>query len=129
MRSRIKPRLMARIAVGAAPCRISRTSRANTPVNVIVPKPLPPTRTASSAVPTVTTDVGGLAEVVLDSQTGFFAPVGDIEALSSRVLQLLQDEGLARTMGRAGRNRAQQLFDQTKVVPRYLALYQKVLSS
>ncbi len=83
----------------------------------------------SCAVPTVTSNVGGLGEVVLDGQTGFLEPVGDIEALSSRVIQLLQDDDLARTMGRAGRDRAQQLFEQDRVVPRYLELYEKVLAS
>lgn len=83
----------------------------------------------SCAVPTVTTDVGGLGEVVLDGQTGFLDPVGDIDALSSHVLQILQDDDLAHTMGQVGRKHAQQLFEQKEIVHRYLALYEKVLSS
>ena len=83
----------------------------------------------SCAVPTVTTDVGGLAEVVLDGKTGFLDPVADVEALSGHVLQILKNEGLARTLGRAGRRRAKQLFEQSQIVPRYLCFYEKVLSS
>ena len=82
----------------------------------------------SCAVPTVTTDVGGLPEVVLDGKTGFLDPVGDIEALSSHVLRILQDEDLARTLGRAGRQRARKLFDHSRIVPLYLDFYEKTLS-
>ncbi|NIA07580.1 MAG: N-acetyl-alpha-D-glucosaminyl L-malate synthase BshA [Actinobacteria bacterium] len=82
----------------------------------------------SCAVPTVTTDVGGLKDVVLDGETGFLDPVGDIEALSSHVLRILKDEDLAHTLGLAGRRRAQQLFEQSQIVPRYLSLYEKVLA-
>jgi len=82
----------------------------------------------SCAVPTVTTNVGGLGEVVLDGQTGFLDPVGNIEALSSHVLTILRDQDLAHKMGQAGRKRAQQFFEQSQIVPRYLALYEKVLS-
>ena len=83
----------------------------------------------SCAVPTVTTNVGGLGEVVLDGRTGFLEAVGDIEALSGHVLQILQDDNLARKMGRVGRKRAQQFFEQSQIVHRYLALYQKALAS
>ena len=81
----------------------------------------------SCAVPTVTTNVGGLPEVVLDGATGFLDPLGDVEALTSHVIRILKDEDLARTLGRAGRQRAKELFEQSLVVPRYLDFYQKVL--
>ena len=83
----------------------------------------------SCAVPTVTTNVGGLPEVVLDGKTGFLDPIGDIEALSSHVLRILKDRDLARSLGQAGRKRAQQLFEQKKVIPQYVSLYQSVLAS
>ena len=82
----------------------------------------------SCAVPTVTTDVGGLTEVVLDGKTGFLDPLGDVQALTDHVLQILKDDDLAHTIGRAGRQRAKELFEQSQIVSRYLAFYGKVLS-
>jgi N-acetyl-alpha-D-glucosaminyl L-malate synthase BshA len=82
----------------------------------------------SCAVPTVTTNVGGLTEVVLDGKTGFLDPVGDVEALTNHVLQILKDGDLAYTLGRTGRQRAQELFEQSRIVPRYISFYEAVLS-
>ena len=83
----------------------------------------------SCAVPTVTTNVGGLGEVVAARQTGFMDEVGDIESMSKHVLEILQNDELAAKMGQAGRARAQQLFEQSKIVPQYVKLYERLLSS
>ena len=82
----------------------------------------------SCAVPTVTTNVGGLSEVVAAGQSGFLDEVGDIESMSKHVLEILQNEELAAKMGQAGRARAQELFEQSKIVPQYLKLYERLLS-
>ena len=82
----------------------------------------------SCALPTVTTDVGGLPEVVLDGKTGFLDRVGDIQALSDHLIQILKDRELAKKMGQAGRDRAKKLFAREKIVPQYVDLYNKVLS-
>ena len=82
----------------------------------------------SCAVPTVTTNVGGLGEVVAEGQSGFLDEVGDIESMSKHVLRIFQDEELAVKMGQAGRARAQELFEQSKIVPQYVKLYERLLS-
>ncbi len=46
-------------------------------------------------LPVVTTDVGGLPEVVLDGETGFVVPPGDPAALAAAIIRYF-DEGLAR---------------------------------
>jgi N-acetyl-alpha-D-glucosaminyl L-malate synthase BshA len=83
----------------------------------------------SCAVPTVTTNVGGLSEVVAAQQSGFLDDVCDIESMSKHVLDILKDQELAKKMGQAGRSRAKQLFEQTKIVPQYEKLYERLLSS
>ena len=82
----------------------------------------------SCGVPTVTTKVGGLGEVVAEGQSGFVDEVGDIESMSKHVLEILENEELAARMGQAGRERAEGLFEQSKIVPRYVKLYERVLS-
>jgi len=46
-------------------------------------------------VPVVSTDAGGIAEVVRDGQSGFVVPVGDADALAERALHVLGDSALA----------------------------------
>ncbi len=82
----------------------------------------------SCAVPTVTTNVGGLSEVVAAGQSGFLDEVGDIESMSKHVLEILEDQELAAKMGQLGRTRAAELFEQSKIVPQYLKLYEQLLS-
>jgi glycosyltransferase involved in cell wall biosynthesis len=60
----------------------------------------------ASGKPVVSTDCGGPADIIVDGQTGYIVPCGDIEAMSERVLRLLSDKELAITMGAAGRVRA-----------------------
>lgn len=57
-------------------------------------------------VPVVTTDAGGAREVVRDGETGFVVPCGDSERLASRIVQLLNDEKLRRSIGDKARTDA-----------------------
>lgn len=59
----------------------------------------------AAARPVVCTDVGGLAEMVEDSLTGFLVPPDDVRALADRQIELLLNPVLARKMGMAGRRR------------------------
>ena len=73
------------------------------------------------ALPVVATDIRGSREEVIDGATGILVPVKDVTALAS-ALQTLVDDPDARTrMGRAGRERALALFDESRVVARQIA--------
>jgi N-acetyl-alpha-D-glucosaminyl L-malate synthase BshA len=76
-------------------------------------------------VPVVSTDSGGVLEVVSESCARVVA-VGDVEGLAAAAIGILRDENLARTMGDAGRRRAEEMFDVDRVVPQYEALYERV---
>lgn len=58
--------------------------------------------------PVVASDVGGLAYLVQDGQTGFTVPVGDPEALADRLTQLLQNANLRERMGQQAADYARQ---------------------
>jgi glycosyltransferase involved in cell wall biosynthesis len=57
----------------------------------------------SAGRPVVATSVGSIREAVTDGKTGYLAPPGDATALAERVLKLLHDPILRRSMGTAGR--------------------------
>lgn len=79
-------------------------------------------------VPVIGSDAGGLPEVVKHAETGFLLPVGDVEGMASRALEILKDEEHRREMGEAGRLRAESLFDADRVVAQYEKLYEDVLA-
>jgi len=81
----------------------------------------------ASGTPVVATRVGGLPEVVVDGETGFLRPVGDLEGLAQAVRRLLTDGALWARMSAAARARAEAGFAADVVVPRYEAIYQRVV--
>ena len=80
-------------------------------------------------VPVVGSDAGGLPEVVKHAETGFLLPVGDIEGMAARTIEILKDEEHRRCLGQAGRRRAAALFGADRIVSQYERYYEKVLGS
>ncbi|MEA2599672.1 MAG: L-malate glycosyltransferase [Acidobacteriota bacterium] len=80
----------------------------------------------SCEVPVVSSDAGGLPEVVDDGATGFLRPVGDVEGMTAAALRLLGDEDLRRRFGEEARRQAVERFSQDAVVGRYRTLYERV---
>jgi glycosyltransferase involved in cell wall biosynthesis len=61
--------------------------------------------------PVVAARAGGTPEIVRHDSTGFLVPPGDDAMIADAVATLLADPGRRATMGRAGRERARQVFD------------------
>lgn len=55
---------------------------------------------AACGTPTVASDSPGLRESVIDGETGFLVPHGDVDALANRLTQLLNDPPLRAALGR-----------------------------
>jgi len=83
----------------------------------------------ASGVPVIASDIGGIPEVVEDGVTGFLAPVGNVEGMAARAIELLRDESERRKVGRAGRQRARDHFNYEAIVPQYEAMYERLLAS
>ena len=81
----------------------------------------------ASGTPVVATDVGGLPEVVEDGVTGFLAPVGDVEAMAAKSLELLRDPARWLQMSQAARALAIERFSAARVVPIYERFYQTII--
>ena len=76
--------------------------------------------------PVVASRAGGLPEVVDDGVNGILEPVGSVEAMGRRAVELLRDAGRHATMRAAAIAKAQE-FSADRIVPMYEALYQEVL--
>jgi N-acetyl-alpha-D-glucosaminyl L-malate synthase BshA len=79
------------------------------------------------AVPVVGSDAGGLPELVRHAETGYLLPVGDVEGMAARTIEILKDDEHRREMGHAGRRRAAALFSADRVVSQYERLYERAL--
>jgi len=77
-------------------------------------------------VPVVATNVGGIPEVVEDGVTGVLEPVGSVEAMGRRAVELLRDTPRYQAMRDAAVAKARE-FSADRVVPMYEALYHEVL--
>jgi N-acetyl-alpha-D-glucosaminyl L-malate synthase BshA len=76
--------------------------------------------------PSVATSVGGIPEVVVNNESGVLVPVGDVDAIARAAESLLRDANRRAQLGRAGQQRAKELFSADAIVPRYEALYRRV---
>jgi glycosyltransferase involved in cell wall biosynthesis len=76
--------------------------------------------------PSVVTDVGGVAEVVKDGETGIVVPPGDVGALAEAIRRLLGNVDLRKRMGRAARRRVERMFTLDKMLNRYEQLLRNV---
>jgi L-malate glycosyltransferase len=79
--------------------------------------------------PSVSTDVGGIPEVVENGTSGVLAPFGDTDSLARSLEKLIQDTRLRKKLGDAARLRAQSKFSAAAIIPLYEALYRKVITA
>ncbi len=76
--------------------------------------------------PSVSTEVGGIPEVMTSGKDGLLVPPGDAAALARGVETLLQDTTLRARLGRSAQRRARSHFSADEIVPQYEALYRRV---
>jgi glycosyltransferase involved in cell wall biosynthesis len=69
---------------------------------------------AAMELPVVTTDTTGVRESIEDEVTGLLVPVARVPELEAAMERLAADPELRRRLGRAGRQRVQDLFEQGK---------------
>ena len=82
----------------------------------------------SMAKPVVSTDVGDVSQYVQEGHNGFVVPVGDAQALASKVQLLLADPKLRYTLGRHARQVARQHLDVSHCGESHLNAYQSLIS-
>ncbi len=91
------------------PCRIDPDGAMDNLPTVIM-------EAMAAALPVISTNVGGIAEMVRDGQTGFLVGQNDVAATAEALGELLRDSQLAREFGARGRNRCAEMFSLEKNV-------------
>lgn len=77
-------------------------------------------------LPVVVSDAEGFREVVVDNETGYIVPVGDTVALAEKLEELKSNREKRLEFGKAGRERAEQLYDWQKNLDTMEMIYQEM---
>jgi glycosyltransferase involved in cell wall biosynthesis len=81
----------------------------------------------ASGVPIVTTDVGGIRDIVSDGKTGYIVPKDNIETFSKKLLELITNTEKRTEFSKNGWNFVKEKFHYTRLVNDIEKLYKKLL--
>jgi glycosyltransferase involved in cell wall biosynthesis len=73
--------------------------------------------------PVIGTTAGGIAEMIVNAETGLLVPPADAEALEAAVRQLLDNPQQARSLGERGRERVLSEFTVERMADRLAAVF------
>ena len=78
----------------------------------------------AGGAPVVTTESGGLPEIILPGKNGEMSPVGDVEDMAAKAVHILREDATLENYKREARLQARR-FDIHSIVPVYEALYER----
>lgn len=93
------------------------------------PEGLPNTIIEAMALrkPVIATDVAGPNEIVVNNETGFIVPPGDIKAMAEKIIYLLENPDIAKKMGEGGRKIVEGKFNIKETIKKIEEIYKEVL--
>ena len=77
----------------------------------------------------ITTDVGGIRDIIIPGETGLISPKGDLNSLSSNLLKLIDDEAGRKSMGSAGYDFVRNKFTYKRLAGDMDLLYKELLEN
>lgn len=102
-----------------ADCMLNPSTADNMPISIL--------EALASGVPVVSTDAGGIPDLVTHEQTALLVPVGDPDALAVQALRVLQDRAMATQLRKQGLAHVQQ-FAWRKVHVQWMDVYRRATS-
>ena len=78
-------------------------------------------------VPVVSTNVGGITEVIENKKNGFLTPAHDHKALATHVLKLIENKELRKTFTKSSRETIEAQFTSQSMVLKTLEIYKQVI--
>jgi colanic acid/amylovoran biosynthesis glycosyltransferase len=94
---------LSKATVFALPCRIDPDGAMDNLPTVVM-------EAMATALPVVSTDIGGISEMVSDRETGLLVAQNDPAETADAINQLIGDIELAQSFGGKGRKRAEEIF-------------------
>ncbi len=83
----------------------------------------------ASGTPPITSDAGGLPEVILNGKTGWTVPIGNSNAMVSKAYDLLTNDAEMKKMSNRAREWAFKKFHIEKAITQYEDIYYRTLKS
>lgn len=83
----------------------------------------------SCGVPCITSNSGGLTELVSEGVSGFTTDVGDVDKMAEIALKVLQNDHYWDALSKKSRKYAFEHFNVSKIIPQYIELYENALAS
>lgn len=80
----------------------------------------------AAGLPVVATDVGGVAESIINGVSGFLVPERNPAAMAEKLLYVLENKDLWPQIGQAGRRHVMKNFDNRKLGNQLLGLYEQL---
>lgn len=81
----------------------------------------------ASNKPIVTTDVGGVRDVVIQNQTALVTPSDDMHSFKDALLKLTENEDFRQTMGKDGKDFVFNRYDKSRLVEDMRLVYHQLL--
>ncbi len=82
-----------------------------------------------AGLPVVASDVGGVKEIVVDQQTGYVVPRGDVTTLHQKLAYLIANESARASMGILARQKYESALTFEHMYSKTLAIYQEVIAN
>ena len=77
----------------------------------------------AAGIPVVGTDVDGIRDVIIHNRSGFLVPLDDVQALTDRLYELLEDASLRQRLGQYAKLLAREMYSLDKCVNEYQNLF------
>jgi len=81
----------------------------------------------AGGTPPITSDVGGLPEIIKNGETGWMAPVGDTDAMAEKAINMLTDDSALKRMSKTAQQWAFDKFNINIALTAYEEHYQRAL--
>ena len=78
----------------------------------------------AARLPVITTNVGGIPEICVNGENALIVPPKDPEALADAMIGILEDEMLAKKMGKNGRKLVEKKYTWERIAAKVLDVYE-----
>lgn len=118
--------LVGRLPHEEVPAFMGRQDVICVPTREVEPFGIVAVEAAAAGAPCLATRIGGLAETVVDGETGLLVEPSDVQQLTAALVRLAAEDGLVEQLGQAARARALEVYDWPRITDRFEELFESV---